>query len=114
MLTKSHTQSFVAGLDPPIHAFFHLMERRAKTWVAETSPATNEKLAAGGDAGRLLRRSGPKLWCHLAHEESEAAGRCFVRQRAEAEARDHAADAECGGFGNRLCDPSRSAEVSPS
>jgi hypothetical protein len=46
MLTKSYTQSFVAGLDP----------------------ATNEKIEAGSDAGRLLGRSGLKLWCHLAHE----------------------------------------------
>ena len=70
-------------------------------------PGHKRRIEAGGDAGRLLGRSGPKLWCHLSHEQSEAAGRRLVRQRAEAEGRNHAADAERSDFGNRLGDPRR-------
>src|ERR1700738_2760650 len=51
MLTKSYTQSFVAGLVPATQVFAHLSIKRKKAWMAGSSPATNEKIEAGGDAG---------------------------------------------------------------
>src|SRR5438132_629886 len=46
-----------------------------------------------------------KLWRHLLHEQSEAGRCCFVRQRAEAETRDNAANTQCRDFRDRLGDP---------